>query len=221
MEKKIVFGYWNIRGLAEPIRYLLYYKKVAFVDKRYTFGEEEWYQEKFSLGLDFPNLPYLFDGHVKLTQSTTILRYLAQKYGMDGATPQDKLRVSLVEQQLIDLRVSFGMTVYSPQFQTLKQGFVEKAPGRLREVESFLGHADFICGGYVTYVDLMLAEIFDLHSYLMPEILREFPRLKDHRDRVWGLPGLKEYLSSNTYRRWPINGPMATFGKDGEEPKRE
>jgi glutathione S-transferase len=70
---KIQLGYWDLQGLGEPIRYLLHHKGVDFEEKRYTVGpppeySNEWFPKKFSFGLDFPNLPYLFDGDVKLTQ---------------------------------------------------------------------------------------------------------------------------------------------------------
>ena len=38
--------------------------------------------EKFKLGLDFPNLPYLIDGSHKITQSNAILCYLGRKHHM-------------------------------------------------------------------------------------------------------------------------------------------
>ncbi len=86
-------GYWDIRALAEPIRYLLKYAGIEFNDKRYEFGEgtsiqeieclrKNWTPEKFTLGLDFPNLPYYIDGDVKLTQGLAIMRYLARKYDL-------------------------------------------------------------------------------------------------------------------------------------------
>lgn len=83
-----VLGYWDTRGLAQPIRNLLVYKGIDFVDKRYKFGpppgydHEEWLKEKFTLGLRFPNLPYYIDEDVKLTQSLAILRYLGRKHGL-------------------------------------------------------------------------------------------------------------------------------------------
>ena len=46
---------------------------------------------KFKLGLDFPNLPYLIDGNIKVTQSNAILRYLGRKFGLDGKTEADKV----------------------------------------------------------------------------------------------------------------------------------
>jgi glutathione S-transferase len=70
-------GYWNVRGLAQPIRYLLKYKGIQFNDKRYGSGADSsipdlesvrkiWNQDKFNLGLDFPNLPFYIDGDVKV-----------------------------------------------------------------------------------------------------------------------------------------------------------
>ena len=77
MSSKPTVEYWNIRGLAQPIRYLLVISGVEFNDKRYPYGQgntvEEiesiqkyWRQEKESLDLDFPNLPYYIDGNVKV-----------------------------------------------------------------------------------------------------------------------------------------------------------
>jgi len=67
-------GYWDMRGLGEPIRYLLKYKGIKFDDKRYHFNSgttpqeigKYWSPEKYNLGLDFPNLPYYIDGDVKV-----------------------------------------------------------------------------------------------------------------------------------------------------------
>jgi len=64
-------GYWGIRGLAEPIRLLAEYVGVAYTNKKYT-SYEEWTADKFSLGFDFPNLPYWVDGSVKITESDAI-----------------------------------------------------------------------------------------------------------------------------------------------------
>ena len=38
------------------------------------FDKTSWFDGKFSHGLDFPNLPYLMDGEVKLTQTFCIMR---------------------------------------------------------------------------------------------------------------------------------------------------
>lgn len=68
----------------------------------------EWLADKPNLGLAFPNLPYLIDGDVKLTQSLAIMRYLARKAGLFGvpadATAAQIAQLDLIEQQANDLR---------------------------------------------------------------------------------------------------------------------
>jgi glutathione S-transferase len=62
----MILGYWNIRGLAQPIRFLLEYLRLPYEDKRYT-NPEQWFRiDKLSPGfIDNPlaNLPYLKDGN--------------------------------------------------------------------------------------------------------------------------------------------------------------
>lgn len=38
LKSKPTLGYWNIRGLGAPLRYLLYYCGVDFEDKLYAAG---------------------------------------------------------------------------------------------------------------------------------------------------------------------------------------
>jgi glutathione S-transferase len=35
---------------------------------------------KETLGIEYPNLPYLFDGETKLTETIAIMQYIAKKY---------------------------------------------------------------------------------------------------------------------------------------------
>ena len=81
-----VLGYWNIRGVcttilewilflpilnffffykqnAQPIRLLLAYTKTPYFERAYNFGKgeferEEWHKEKYTIGLDFPNVNF-------------------------------------------------------------------------------------------------------------------------------------------------------------------
>ncbi|GBM14909.1 Glutathione S-transferase [Araneus ventricosus] len=112
---KPILGYLDLRLIAEPIRYLLHYKKVDFEDKRYPtngLGHKQWLKEESSLGLDFPSLPYYLEGDIKLTQTIAIMRYLGYKFGMTGNSNDEKRRVVIVEQQSVDFRD----TSYYPSF---------------------------------------------------------------------------------------------------------
>ena len=86
MDSKPTLGYWNIRGLAHGIRFVLTYSKVDFNDKRYDYGpapefhRDSWNNEKFTLGLPFPNLPYFIDGEAKITETLAIYKYICHKF---------------------------------------------------------------------------------------------------------------------------------------------
>ena len=83
---QLILGYWKIRGLAESIRLLLHYLEIEYKEDLYEFGPApdynlgNWYNIKYKLGLDYPNVPYLFDGDFKITESGAILRYICGKY---------------------------------------------------------------------------------------------------------------------------------------------
>ena len=53
--------------------------KKAYLMKEYD-TQESWIRVKDRLGLDFPNLPYLIDGDIKITQCAAIHKYLAERY---------------------------------------------------------------------------------------------------------------------------------------------
>jgi glutathione S-transferase len=86
LKSKPTLGYWNIRGLGAQIRYLLYYCGVEFEDKMYAagpapdFDRSMWLNEKFTLDLEFPNLPYLVDEDAKVTETTAIMKYICAKW---------------------------------------------------------------------------------------------------------------------------------------------
>ncbi|XP_040854589.1 glutathione S-transferase Mu 1-like isoform X1 [Ochotona curzoniae] len=124
----MTLGYWDIRGLAHAIRLLLEYTDTSYEEKIYTMGDapdydrSQWLNEKFKLGLDFPNLPYLIDGTHKLTQSNAILRYLGRKYNLCGETEEEKIRVDILENQVMDTRLQLAVVCYSPDFVSAPTG---------------------------------------------------------------------------------------------------
>lgn len=95
LHSRPTFGYWNCRGLGAHIRYLLHYCQVDFEDKQYArgpapeFDNSQWEGDKHNLGMDFPNLPYLFDEDYKITESMAIMKYISAKWKPEllGANP--------------------------------------------------------------------------------------------------------------------------------------
>ena len=109
---KIILGYWKIRGLAQQIRYLLEYIEHPYEEVLFEQGDapsfsiQSWTSVKDTLGLDFPNVPYLIDGEVKLTDPLAIMIYLCNAYAPEllGSSPEQRAEIDILHGQLKDVR---------------------------------------------------------------------------------------------------------------------
>lgn len=218
-------GYWDIRGLGAPIRYMLAYKEVEYEDKLYSCGpppdcdRSAWLNEKFNLGLDFPNLPYLIDGDVKLTQSLAIMRYLARKLDLDAKSSEEERRVDLAEQQLYDVGDALGEICYSEKFAEERDGFEATLPGSLEALSNFLGTRPYYAGDRLTYVDFVAYELFAQLLLFSKKSFANLKNLTDYMARIEALPTLKKYLDSDACIKWPIMGDTATYlSRNSEKP---
>uniref|UniRef100_A0A8C9PU95 Glutathione S-transferase Mu 4 n=1 Tax=Spermophilus dauricus TaxID=99837 RepID=A0A8C9PU95_SPEDA len=202
----MTLGYWDIRGLAHPIRLLLEYTDSSYEEKRYTMGDapdydrSQWLSEKFKLSLDFPNLPYLIDGPHRITQSNAILRYIARKHNLCGETEEEKTRVDILENQAMDTRMQLAMVCYSPDFVShpLHGSLYSHSPG-----------SD---AWEITFVDFLAYDVLDLHRLFEPKCLDAFPNLKDFMSRFEGLKKISAYVKSSRFLPTPMYSKMAAWG---------
>ena len=77
-DNKISIGYWKFHGKVSPARYLLELSSIPYNDALYTDPAEWFGKDKHSLGLPFPNLPYLLHGDIRLTESEALTDYLLE-----------------------------------------------------------------------------------------------------------------------------------------------
>jgi len=215
----VVLAYWDIRGLAQPIRYLLEYTGTEWEDKLYAcgpapdFDKKCWFGVKESLGLDFPNLPYLIDGDVKLSQTQAILRYIARKHGLVGSSDEEQMRVDLVQAEWADFNAPFVGMCYSPDFAAKKDGYLSDVlPTKLKRFSDFLGNRPYFAGNNITFVDFLMYEALDQHKLLDPKCLENYKNLQDFVERIEKLDKIAAYLKSAKYIKYPLNNKMASFG---------
>lgn len=212
-----ILGYWNIRGLAQPIRLLLEYTETEYEDKRYTCGpapdysRECWYKEKFNLGLDFPNLPYYIDGDTKITQSCAILRHIARKHNLCGTTDEEKTVVDMMENCIVDFRQGFTSLCYSSEFDKRVDGYKKSVGDKLERFEKFLGDKPYLAGGKLTYPDFMLYEMIDQHKIFDKTLMEPFKKLLAFADRIEAIPQISTYKKSDKFTERPLNNPIASF----------
>ncbi|XP_059902614.1 glutathione S-transferase Mu 3-like [Gadus macrocephalus] len=214
-------AYWDIRGLAQPIRLLLEFTGTKYEDKFYVCGEAPdydktcWFDEKHKLGMDFPNLPYLVDGERKMVQSNAIMRYIARKHNLCGETEDEKVRVDLMENQSMDFRNSFVMLCYGDH-DKLKPGFLNNLPVVLKQLSDFLGERKWFSGDKITFVDFIMYELLDQHRMFEPKCLDDFKNLRDLLDHFEALEKISAYMKSSRYMKTPVNNKMAKWGGQKE-----
>merc|ERR1719427_1579530 len=123
---------------------------------------DSWFQEKkYNIGLDFPNLPYVIDGDVKLTQSLAVIRYLGRKYGL-YPSEADIDKADMFELVIQVLRESFAKVCYSSEtYEERKKGFLEKLPKQLEEIGSFIGEGPYVLGAKITYVECYSSKTYE------------------------------------------------------------
>lgn len=213
-----VLGYWNLRGLAQPIRLFLEYLGEDYEERLYGRDDiEKWQKEKFTLGLELPNLPYYIDGDVKISQSLAIIRYIADKNKLLGNDPNERAKISMLEGAALDIRTGVARIAYRNDFQQLKVEFLEKLPSVLRMWSDYLKDKQYLMGSSVTHPDFILYEAFSVLKYLDPHCLDAYPNLSAFQQRIESLPRIKAYMCSDKFIKWPLHGWMATFG-GGDSP---
>ena len=221
---KPVLGYWDVRGLAEPTRLLLEHCAVDYEEKRYQFGkapnylECAWFEEKFDLGLDFPNIPYYMDGDVKLTESLAIIKFIARKNGLAPVTESEIEKCEMVEGVATGLRQQFGLMCYLPEFEKNKVNFFDNAlPGKLALFEKYLEKNKWIAGDRLTYVDFVLAEYLDQFFLMNPASGEKFKNVSAYLNRFFEMEKIAAYRQSKRFKPLPVNGVTAHWGGKAEE----
>ncbi|EDL01932.1 glutathione S-transferase Mu 6 isoform 3 [Mus musculus] len=230
----VTLGYWDIRGLGHAIRLLLEYTETGYEEKRYAMGDapdydrSQWLNDKFKLDLDFPNLPYLIDGSHKVTQSNAILRYLGRKHNLCGETEEERIRVDILEKQVMDTRIQMGMLCYSADFglhegydsyyfllqEKRKPEFLKGLPDQLKLYSEFLGKQPWFAGDKITFADFLVYDVLDQHRMFEPTCLDAFPNLKDFMARFEGLRKISAYMKTSRFLPSPVYLKQATWGNE-------
>jgi len=224
-ESRPIVGYWAIRGLAQPIRLLLAYTGTEFEDKMYqcgpgpTYDRSAWMDVKFTLGFDFPNLPYYIEPNVKLTGTNAILRHIARKHNLCGRTEEEMVRVDMAAEQVMDMRNNAVHLFYDRTgFEARLGEYIEKLQTTLKAISLFLGDRPWLAGDSLSFPDFHLYEMLDQHLRLDPQCLRLFTNLKNFHARFEKLEAIAAYKKSakplpcnNTSAAWGAKAPAAGF----------
>ena len=169
---KVVLGYWKIRGLAQSVRIQLAHSGVNWEDKMYTvhggegaWDRSEWTDVKDSMGMDFPNLPYLEFGDYKVSETVAIHRYIAAKFAPEtcGSSAHVQANVDMMWNIVHPLR--FSLVTIACYTHGDKEKIKTETADKLKQISSWLKGKKFFAGDELTWLDFYAfesAELFQL-----------------------------------------------------------
>jgi glutathione S-transferase len=230
----LTLGYWGIRGLAQPIRFLLVTEGVSFSEVRLGVAEdgsqlnetdedEDWAKVRSTLDMPFPNLPYLIDVSqnppIHLSQSNAILRYLARRFDYYGDTDSERTEIDVLQEEAYDFRNQIVGTAYTlgEGYSAAYENFSTRIlPGYLDSFETYLNNRNqknYFVGNRLSLVDFVLYELFWQMTLMVPNSISQSnrPTLYAYIQTFEKTPEILTYQSSENYIASPINSPWASF----------
>ncbi|XP_071454226.1 glutathione S-transferase-like [Hetaerina americana] len=188
--------YFDIRGLGEPIRYLLAYGGIEYEDKRIAF--EEWPAMKNST--PYGKLPTVeIDGQL-FHQSAAIARYIAKQLKLTGDDDVEAMMCDIVVDTFTDLRVQT-----SSWFREKDEAIKEKKRGPLLNeivpfyMERFEKELEKNSGNFVkgklTWADFYVAAVMEVIGDMCKEnFLEKYPNLKALNEKISNIPQIKDWI---------------------------
>ncbi|KAG4070466.1 hypothetical protein HA402_005698 [Bradysia odoriphaga] len=189
--------YFNFRGLAEPIRFILAYVGQEYEDIRVP--QEDWPAIKPTT--PFGNMPILEVDGQSAGQSMAILRYLGKRFGLTGSNPWEELLVDGVADTFADFRQKLiapwqetDEEVKAKKKATLES---ETIPFYLAKLENCAkqnnGH---LALSKLTYADFYFASMIEsLYVMIKPDFLDHYPNLKKVVDNVRSIESIKAWIA--------------------------
>lgn len=193
MDSQVTLGYWGIRGLGQVPRLLLTYTKANWKEKTYSDRNAWFNQDKANIGFSFPNLPYLIEGSLKITESMAVNRYIINRSENQELLGQDIRDQAIVDNLLgvfADIRNAYAPLFFSENYKEEVKQVPSKVEKKLQFCQNLYGDKNFALG-YLTLADFIIAE----NSYYIKEISEElynkYPFLDRVRKSIEELPEVK------------------------------
>jgi len=197
MAEQYKLTYFNSRGLAEPIRWILAMAGVQYEDNR--IEKEQWPELKPTF--EWGHVPVLEVNGKQMSQSTAIARFLAKKYKLTGADELEAAKCDELVDALGDLRKEWGRfhfeadeTKKAELKKALLEVHVPKYFGKFDSIVEANG-GKWLVGQAVTWADLQVVSgVEQFETLFDPKILDKYQNVKKLRDAVMALPKIQEWI---------------------------
>lgn len=213
MADKVVHGYWGVRGAGQISRLLLAYTGAAWEDVKYTSPDQWFGKDKLEIGFNFPNLPYLIDGDLKLTETSAIHRYIPKRFGKGdllGKDLKDQATVDNIIGVFNDVKSAIAPLFWDKEWQSKVEAALTKIDPKLDALAKFYGEKEFALG-YLTLADFYVADFSNYLEKIAPEVLNKYGFIKRTREAFESLPEIKNYYAQENAVKAPFTSPSAAI----------
>ncbi|KAG8283973.1 hypothetical protein J6590_003664 [Homalodisca vitripennis] len=189
--------YFPIKGLGEPIRFMLAYLGKDYEDYRCRWAV--WVSE-IKPNTPWGKIPVLEIDGQRVTQNIPIVRYLGKEAGLGGKDNWEDLRIDEIINVIDDLRAELAKYNYErdenrraavkvPLFNEIVPFYMKKLDTHIKENNGYLAN------GKLSWADLYFAAVSDYLSYMYEsDITVGYPNVSALKERVYALPQIKAWV---------------------------
>jgi glutathione S-transferase len=201
-------GYWNIRGRGAYVKLAFASVGVDYVYTGYAEPEaDKWFKvDKPALAatsMTLPNLPYLKDGDVLITEHDAIFRHIFRKY------KPEMLGTTLTEQAEVDQFLSYWTSVnvivrgacytISEPTEEARKALLEKFRYHLDRIDARLATRKFLLGDTLTAADVYMYETVQLFKVVHEATTKSWSNIVRVVDSIESLPFYEAYKNGPHY----------------------
>lgn len=214
----VKFCYWPIKGIGAINRLTAAYVNIPL--EEIEFDMNSYFSGgKYENGLDFPNLPYIVDGDLRISEHRAIDLYFCHKAGQPellGDSLIDKVQVESVLCVISDINNQFFKVVFTPEYEAELTKMCEEGSvyyyDKVKHLSKFLGTDDYLVGDKFTIADIKVAYLCDYYTHVFGSLglncpFQTFENLTQLKERVYAKDGIKELVESDFWFNLPYTPP--------------
>jgi len=188
--------YFNVKALAEPIRFLFAYGNQEYEDVR--VARDEWPALKPTMPMG--QMPVLEVDGRRVHQSVSMARFVAKRVGLAGNNDWENLIIDTAVDTVNDFRLKIAVVSYEPDDEVKQKKQItlntEVIPFYLEKLDNLAkennGH---LALGRLTWADVYFAGVLDYLNYMAKtDLVENHPNLKKVVETVYALEPIKAWI---------------------------
>jgi len=188
--------YFNVKALAEPLRYLFAIGGIEYEDVRVT--RDEWPALKPTMPMG--QMPVLEVDGKRVHQSISMARFLAKTVGLGGINHWEDLQIDIVVDTINDFRLKIAVVSYEPEDDIKEKKLItlnnEVIPFYMEKLEQTVKDNDgHFALNKLTWADIYFAGIIEYINYMAKrDLLENYPALKALVETVNAIEPIKAWI---------------------------